>query len=67
MGNYLSSRGNDLVSAYVWYSLAERNHFKDSGKKLKELSEKMTTDQLAEGRRRAESGNPPDETKPHLP
>jgi TonB family protein len=67
IGRYLSSRGNDVVGAYVWYSLAERNHFKDSGKKLKELAEKMTPDELAEGRRRANGDHPLHEAKPQIP
>jgi TonB family protein len=54
MGEYFSSRGYDLVTAYVWYALAERSHFKDSDKKLKELAEKMTPEQLTEARGRAE-------------
>ncbi len=58
MGEYLSSHGNDLVTAYVWYALAQRSRYKRSDKKMKELAEKMTPEQLVEARRRAESNNP---------
>jgi TonB family protein len=55
MGEYLSSHGNDLVTAYVWYALAQRNHYKHSDRRMKDLAEKMTPEQLAEARRRVES------------
>jgi len=58
MGEHLSSHRNDLVTAYIWYAQAERHHYKDSGARMKELAEKMTPEQLAEARRRAESNNP---------
>lgn len=58
MGEYLSSHGNDLVTAYVWYALAQRSRYKHSDKKMKELAEKMTPEQLVEARRRAESSSP---------
>ena len=58
MGEFLESRRNDLVTAYVWYALAQRNHYKHSDKKMKELAEKMAPEQLVEARRRAESNNP---------
>jgi TonB family protein len=58
MGEYLSSHGNDSVTAFVWYALAQRSRYKHSDKKMKELAEKMTPEQLAEARRRAESDNP---------
>ena len=48
MGEYLSSHGNDLVRAYVWYALAQKNRYKHSDKKMKELAKKMTPEQLAE-------------------
>lgn len=55
MGDYLSSHGTDLVSAYVWYYQAQRNHYEPAGKSLKDLEEKMTPEQLSEGRKRAET------------
>jgi TonB family protein len=58
MGEYLSSHRNDPVTAYVWYALAERHHYKDSKARMKELAEKMTPEQLAEARQRAESDKP---------
>jgi TonB family protein len=58
MGDYVSSHGNDVVTAYVWYALAQRSRYKHSDKKVKELAEKMTPEQLVEARRRAESNNP---------
>jgi TonB family protein len=53
MGEY-SSRKNDLVTAYVWYSLARKGRYKDSDEKLKELAEKMTPEQLGEARQRVD-------------
>jgi len=58
MGEYFSSRKNDLVTAYVWYALARKNRYKQSDQKLKDLAEKMTPEQLAEARQRAEGGGP---------
>jgi len=58
MGEYWSSRRNDLVTAYVWYAQAERHHYKDSGARMKELAGKMTPEQLDEARRRVDSNNP---------
>jgi TonB family protein len=55
MGEYLSSHGNDLVTAYVWYALAQRHRYKHSDQRMKELAEKMTPEQLVEARRRVES------------
>lgn len=42
MGEFFASRKNDLVTAYVWYALAQRSRFKHSDRKMKELAEKMT-------------------------
>ena len=58
MGDYFSSRKNDLENAYVWYALAGKNRYKESGQRLKDLAEKMTPEQLAEARQRAESDKP---------
>jgi TonB family protein len=58
MGEYFSTRKNDLVSAYVWYVAARKNRYKKSDQKLKELADKMTPDQLAEARRQEESVSP---------
>lgn len=54
MGEYFSSRKNDLVTAYVWYSLARKSRYKDSDEKLKELAAKMTPEQLGEARQRVD-------------
>ncbi len=58
MGEYFSSHNDDLVTAYVWYALAQRNRYKLSDKKMKELAKKMTPEQLTEARRRVDSNNP---------
>jgi hypothetical protein len=58
MGEFFASRKNDLVTAYVWYALAQRSRFKHSDRKMKELAEKMTPEQLVEARRRAENDPP---------
>ena len=58
MGEYFSTRKNDLVTAYVWYTLARKNRYKESDKKLTELAQKMTPEQLDVARRRAESDAP---------
>ncbi len=54
MGEYFSSRKNDLVTAYVWYSLARKSRYKDSDEKLRELAAKMTPEQLGEARQRVD-------------
>lgn len=58
MGDYFSSHKNDLVTAYVWYALARKNRYKESDQKLKDLAEKMTPEQLAEARGRADGDHP---------
>lgn len=58
MGEFFSSRRNDLVTAYIWYALAHRRHYKHSDERMKELAERMTPEQLAEARRRADSDKP---------
>jgi TPR repeat protein len=58
MGDYFSSRKDDLVMAYVWYAQASRKHFKDSDHKMKELALKMTPEQLSSARTRAEDNQP---------
>ncbi len=58
MGEYFASRKKDLVTAYVWYALAQKSRYKESGQRLKDLAQKMTPEQLAEARRRADTGNP---------
>jgi TPR repeat protein len=58
MGEYLVAHRNDLVSAYLWYSAAQKNRYKDSDKKMKELAGKMTPEQLADVRGRAEGDHP---------
>ena len=54
----IENRGNDPVSAYMWYSLAQRGQYKSSGKKLKELAQKMSPEQISEAERRADSEQP---------
>jgi len=39
----------DYPTAYMWYTLAHRGGYKKSGKALKQLSARMTTDQIQEG------------------
>ena len=51
----IENRGNYPVSAYMWYSLAQRGHYRNSEKKLKELAKKMSPDQIGEATRRADS------------
>lgn len=58
MGEFFSSRRNDLVTAYVWYARAQRSRFKKSDKRINELAKKMTPEQLAEARRRVDSNSP---------
>lgn len=59
LGEFLSTRRNDLVSAYVCYSLARQNRYTNSEKRLKELAQKMTPEQLEEAHKRLDSSNPP--------
>lgn len=57
MGDYFFTRKNELVKAYVWYALARKNRYKESDQKLQEVAGKMTPEQLAEARQRAESNS----------
>ncbi len=50
MGEYGSGRGSESVSyfdAFVWYSLAERNGYKGSAKRVKEMSKNLSPDDIA--------------------
>ena len=58
MGDYFSTRKSDLVTAYVWYALARKHRYKNSDQKLQELAGKMSPEQLAEARQRADSDSP---------
>jgi TonB family protein len=58
MGEFLSSRKNDLITAYFWYALAQRNGHKHSDKRMSELAKQMTPEQLDEARRRLSSNDP---------
>ena len=61
MGEYTASHGSqpgDYIAAYMWFALAQRNHYKDSDKKLKELALKMSSEDIAEGQKRAEDWRP---------
>ena len=61
MGEYTASHGNrsdDNIVAYMWYALAQRNHYKDSDNKLKELALKMSSEDIAEGQKRAQDWRP---------
>jgi|SRR5208283_3363690 len=56
MGEYTADRGkrpDDYIVAYMWYTLAERNGYKQSKKKLKELAAGMSAENIAEARARA--------------
>jgi len=48
----------DYVSAYVWYALAKQYGEKKSEAPLKELTSKMTPEQLAEAQARVETWKP---------
>jgi len=61
MGEYTASDGDrpgDYIAAYMWYALAQRNHYKESDKKLKELALKMSSEDIAEGQKRAQNWRP---------
>jgi len=51
----LGNAPGDPVEAYMWYGIAERNGYKASNKKLKELEPKMSPEQLTEARSRIHS------------
>ena len=63
MGEYTASQGSrpgDYLVAYMWYALAERNGYKQSKKKMKDLAAKMSPENIAEAQARAQSWpNPP--------
>jgi TonB family protein len=72
MGEYAASRGDrpeDYMIAYMWYALAEKNGYKQSKKNLKELAAKMSAENIAEAKTRAQSwpnlpGNNPRRSNP---
>jgi TonB family protein len=45
----------DYVTAYAWYTLAQRNHYKHADKALKGVSAKMTDDQIRAGQSMADT------------
>src|ERR1700691_1909031 len=45
----------DYMIAYMWYALAEKNGYKQSKKNLKELAAKMSAENIAEAKTRAQS------------
>lgn len=62
MGEYAASHATDsrnYIDAYLWYSLAQRNHYKHCDKKLKELTTKMSALEVAEAQKRAQDWQPP--------
>lgn len=68
MGEYTAGQGNrpdDYMVAYMWYALAERNGYKQSKKKLKELAAGMSAENIAEAQARAQNWtNLPSSTSP---
>jgi TPR repeat protein len=68
MGQYTAGQGNqpeDYIVAYMWYALAERNGYKQSKKKMKELAVRMSAESIAEAQARAQSWpNLPGSTSP---
>jgi len=68
MGEYTARQGSrpgDYVVAYMWYALAERNGYKQSKKKMKELAARMSAENIAEAQGRAQSWpNLPDSASP---
>lgn len=57
LGEYLSEYSNspsNLVTAYMWYSVAERQHYKDAGKRLKALALKMSPEQISDAQAKAD-------------
>jgi TonB family protein len=58
MGKYTASQGNrpgDYIVAYMWYALAERNGYKQSKKKMEDLAARMSAENIAEAKARAQS------------
>lgn len=68
MGEYTASQGNrpgDYIVAYMWFALAERNGYKQSKKKIKELAGRMSVENIAEAQARAQNWpNPSGSTSP---
>jgi hypothetical protein len=58
MGEYVSSHGSDLPTAYFWYARAEKHHVKHSDQKMKELAGKMTPEQLADAQKQVDGNGP---------
>ena len=61
MGERTYGDGNaaeNYVAAYVWYTQARRSGSEQAEAKVTELESRMTPDQLAEARKKLESGKP---------
>ncbi len=61
MGEYAASHGDgpeDNIVACMWYALAERNHYKHSDKRSKELAARMSPENVAEAQKRAQEWQP---------
>jgi TonB family protein len=54
MGEHLAQSEQDYPKAYMWYTIAKRSGYKHCDKKLKELTAKMTSEQVREGQELAE-------------
>jgi TonB family protein len=52
--NEAQFKTGDYIAAYMWYTIAQRNGYKHSDKKLKEISPKMSPDTIAKAQKLAQ-------------
>lgn len=60
MAEYATTHGepDGYISAYMWYSIAARNKYKNSEKRLEKLASMMSPQDIAEAQRRAQDWQP---------
>ena len=61
LGEYIVGHGSqpgDYIAAYMWYDIAQRSRYKHSDKRLKEISAKMSPEDIGEAQKLAQDWKP---------
>ncbi|MGA7683532.1 MAG: TonB family protein [Terriglobales bacterium] len=61
LGEYIVGHGSqpgDYIAAYMWYDIAQRSRYKHSDKRLREISAKMSPENIAEAQKLAQDWKP---------
>jgi hypothetical protein len=61
MGEYDSGKGSGsvkYVDAFVWYSLAQRSGYKGSAKRVKEITKRLSADDLGKAKYQLKNWQP---------